>query len=257
MANTETNPKNSNLQTGGNILRLKLIFLIVDWDKARAVSDVIEEGSCPLVFLTKGQGTAQSDILDLLGLGATDKAVLLCVAEALETPTLIKTVRHAMGSKSAGAGIAFTVPLSGINAPLMKVFLEAETDAENEKTQIAKENPKMADNDTTVSGPIAIKNELILSILNNGFSDEFMVAARKAGARGGTVLSARGLSQQIVKKFLGISVQEEKEIIIILADKDKKLPIMQAVSNAFGISSKAGGVIFSLPVDQVMSLNEI
>jgi nitrogen regulatory protein PII len=232
-----------------------MILLIIEWDKLHAVSEVIENGSCPLVFLTKGRGTAQSDILDLLGVGATDKAVLFCVAEGSKTPELIKAVRHVMG-KSVGAGIALTVPLSGINAPLMKVFLGMIT--ENIENQEPKENPKMADNENTpVSGLIEIKNDLIFSILNNGFSDAFMAAARKAGARGGTILSARGLSQQIVKKFLGISVQEEKEIIIILAGKDTKTAIMQAVSSAYGLSSKAGGIIFSLPVDQVMSLNEI
>jgi nitrogen regulatory protein PII len=250
----ESNPRD--LQAGKSMVKLKMILLIVDWDKSQAVSEVFEKAACPLVFLTRGRGTAQSDVLDLLGVGATDKAVLLCVAESSETPQLIKAVRHVMGSKSVGAGIALTVPLAGINALLMKVFLE--TDTENAENQLSKENQKMADTDNTpASGPIEIKNNLILSILNNGFSDEFMAAARKAGARGGTVLSARGLSQQVMKKFFGISVQEEKEIIIILADKDTKTAIMQAVNNAYGISSKAGGVIFSLPVDQVMSLNEI
>jgi nitrogen regulatory protein PII len=146
------------------------------------------------------------------------------------------------------------VPLSGINASLIRIFTEIELPAEHQPTE---EKQTMAESEKESLGAIEIKNDLIFSILNNGFSDEFMAIARKAGARGGTVLSARGLSQQVVKKFFGISVQEEKEIIIILADKDKKGAIMQAVGSVYGLSSKAGGVIFSLPVDQVMSLNEI
>jgi nitrogen regulatory protein PII len=255
MANTK---QAKPVQAGGKMPALKMILLILDWDKAKAVSDVLGKGLCPLVFITKGSGTARSEVLDLLGVGATEKAVFVCVAEGSATPQLIKGVRHVMGSQSVGAGIAFTVPLSGINLPLMKVFLEMNTEnVENEKP---KENPKMANNnkmDAPASGAIQIKNDLIISILNHGFSDAFMSVARKAGAKGGTVLSARGLSQQIVKKFLGISVQDEKEIILILADKDTKVAIMQAVSAAHGIDSKAGGVVFSLPVDQVMSLNEI
>jgi nitrogen regulatory protein PII len=104
---------------------------------------------------------------------------------------------------------------------------------------------------------IEIKNEMIISILNNGNSDAFMTEARKAGARGGTVISARGISQEAMKKFLGMSVQDEKEIIFILADKEKAVPIMDAVKTEFGTASKAAGVIFSLPVDQVMSLNAL
>jgi hypothetical protein len=104
---------------------------------------------------------------------------------------------------------------------------------------------------------IEIKNELIVSILNHGNSEAFMVEARKAGARGGTVISARGISQEVMKKFFGISVQDEKEIIFILADQDKAAPIMQAVVPGFGVTTKAAGVFFSLPVDQVMSLNAL
>jgi nitrogen regulatory protein PII len=104
---------------------------------------------------------------------------------------------------------------------------------------------------------IEIKNELIISILNRGNSDAFMAEARKAGARGGTVINSRGISQEVMQNFLGISLQEEKEIILILADKDKSAPIMQAVNTGFGASSNAAGVIFSLPVDQVASLNAL
>jgi hypothetical protein len=56
-------------------------------------------------------------------------------------------------------------------------------------------------------------------------------------------------------KFFGISVQDEKEIIAILSPRERKAPIMQAVSQAFGISSKAEGIIFSLPVDSVEGLD--
>ncbi|MDR1466636.1 MAG: hypothetical protein LBI40_03360 [Treponema sp.] len=217
---------------------LKLLFFIIDWDKAKAVSDVF--GERRFVFMSKGLGTASSEILDLLGLGSSDKAVILCLEEG-KSAELIDAVRAKLGVRSAGAGIAFTTPLSGINAPVMQLFLESIT---------------VEEKDETMEEKVEIKNDLIVAILNHGYSDDFMATARNVGARGGTVISARGISQQKVKKFLGISVQDEKEVIIILADREKKVPIMQAVSGAFGPSSKAEGVVFSLPVDQVMSLNQ-
>ncbi|MDR3138484.1 MAG: hypothetical protein LBT95_02300, partial [Treponema sp.] len=55
--------------------------------------------------------------------------------------------------------------------------------------------------------------------------------------------------------FFGVSVQDEREIIIIVTSRDKKAPIMQAISQAYGITSEAGGIIFSLPVDKIMGLN--
>jgi nitrogen regulatory protein PII len=101
-----------------------------------------------------------------------------------------------------------------------------------------------------------IKHDLIVAIVNQGYSDEFMAVAREAGAGGGTVINARGLAHQGPVKFFGVSVQDEKEIIIIIAGRDRQAAIMQAVSQAYGITTEAGGIIFSLPVNHVMSLNQ-
>jgi nitrogen regulatory protein PII len=248
------------IQAGGNQNRIKAIFLIVDWDKVRALSEVFNKEKCALCFVSKGQGTANSAILDVLGVGATDKAVFFCFAESSQTLRLIQAVRRSMGARSAGAGIAFTVPLSGLTSPILKMFetmrIESETAKADTNAQATNTNANTNTKETIMES-IAIKNDMIISILNSGYSDAFMTAARKAGSRGGTVISARGLSTQLVKKFLGISVQEEKEIVIILANSDVKAAIMQTISAGFGTSTKAAGLIFSLPVDQVMSLNEL
>jgi nitrogen regulatory protein PII-like uncharacterized protein len=82
-----------------------------------------------------------------------------------------------------------------------------------------------------------------------------MTVAREAGATGGTVINARGLSHEGPIKFFGVSLQDEREIIIILTRREQKAAIMQAVSQNYGITTKAGGIIFSLPVDRIMGLS--
>jgi hypothetical protein len=94
-----------------------------------------------------------------------------------------------------------------------------------------------------------INHDLIVAIINQGYSDEFMVVARAEGATGGTVLTARGSAHEGPVKAFGLSVQDEREIILLLTSREKKIPIMKAVSLAYGITSKAEGIIFSLPVD--------
>ncbi|MDR2447997.1 MAG: hypothetical protein LBD58_12045 [Treponema sp.] len=246
----------------------KLLFLIIDWDKIRAISEALEKDYSKFVFMSKARGTATSEILDILGVGGTDKALILCLVEGASTPVIIRMVRRKMGVRNAGAGIAFTVPLSGINALLMELFLKTRAAAETvgvaaAAAETGKKKQRDTSMETTDKGekmemkPVEIKNNVIISILNNGYSDEFMKTARDAGARGGTVISARGLSSQKTKKFLGISIQDEKEIIIMLTDREKSVGIMQAVSATCGVSSKAEGIVFSLPADQVMSLNDI
>jgi sarcosine oxidase gamma subunit len=102
---------------------------------------------------------------------------------------------------------------------------------------------------------VAIKQDLIISVINHGYSDEFMASARNAGATGGTVISARGVAHKGPVKFFGISVQDEKEIILIVAARAKRTAIMQAVSQSHGVNTKAGGIVFSLPVDGIMGLD--
>jgi nitrogen regulatory protein PII len=98
------------------------------------------------------------------------------------------------------------------------------------------------------------EHDLIISIINHGYSDEFMNTARSAGATGGTIINARGQGHEGAVKFLGVSVQDEKEIIIMLAGSEKKVAIMRAVCEAHGLNSPAQGIVFSLPVDEVLGL---
>ncbi|MDR0876431.1 MAG: hypothetical protein LBN21_00130 [Treponema sp.] len=231
---------------------MKLIFFIVDWTKTSTISSVFVEEKVRFHFISRGRGTASSEVLDLLGIGVSDKAVVLCLEQEVMVPILLKEVRKKIGLHSPGAGIAFTVPLSGINNPVLKVFKESIH--KNEKLAAEKANPHPERRRGEIMDT-EIKNDLIISIINQGYSDEFMVTAKEAGATGGTVLNARGLAHEGAIKFFGVSVQDEKEIIIILTSREKKVPIMQAISRTHGLDSKAEGIVFSLPVDSVMGLS--
>ncbi|MDR3336079.1 MAG: hypothetical protein LBT16_02640 [Treponema sp.] len=223
---------------------LKLLVFIIDWTKTKTISSIFDEENVRFHFICKGMGTASSDVLDLLGIGSIEKAVILCLEQEVMVPVLLKEVRKKLGFHNPGVGIAFTIPLSGINNPILRVFKESIH--KNEKIFLEKDSPVMSSE---------TKNDLIVSIINQGYSDEFMTIAREAGATGGTVINARGLTHQGPVKFFGVSVQDEREIIIILTKRDQKAAIMQAVSQNYGITTKAGGLIFSLPVDHIIGLS--
>ena len=216
---------------------LKLAFFIFDWTRLKSISPVFEAESVRYEFIFKGEGTASSDILDLLGIGASDKAVVLCLEQESKILSMLSEMRKNMDFYRPGGGIAFTVPLSGINNLILKDFMES---AEEQK------GVKMSSE---------VKYDVVFVIVNQGYTDELMTAAREAGATGGTVISGRGLAADGAVKFFGVSVQTEREVVIILSTHDKAAPIMQAVSQAYGINSEAGGIVFSLPVDQVMGLS--
>ena len=233
---------------------LKLMFFIVDWHRANVVTNVFVEEKVRFHFITKGMGTASSEVLDLLGIGARDKAVMICLEQAVLVPVLLKEVRKKLKIDSPGAGIAFTVPLSAINDPILMVFKQSILKNEKIFAEPGPGDGKGANMASEVTQNV-IRNDLIVSIVNQGYSDEFMNTAREAGASGGTVINARGQAHEGAVKFFGISVQDEKEIILILTNREKKVPIMQAVCEAHGLNSGAHGIVFSLPVEDIVGLS--
>lgn len=96
---------------------------------------------------------------------------------------------------------------------------------------------------------------VILCIINNGFSETAMEAAKQYGARGGTVMHGRGTASKEAEKFFNISIQPEKEIVMILAKKEIKDAILKGLYNAVGTSTPAQGIAFALPVDDVIGID--
>ena len=92
---------------------------------------------------------------------------------------------------------------------------------------------------------------LILVIADEGHTDAVMDAARAAGAGGGTVIHAKGTGGMGTEKFFNVSIASEKEIIIIVAKKEKKADIMRSIVTTAGAGTDAGAIVFSLPVSDV------
>lgn len=97
---------------------------------------------------------------------------------------------------------------------------------------------------------------LVIAIVNKGFSDLVMEAARKEGARGGTVLGARGTGNQELEKFYGIVIHPDKEFVLIVVNGDIKEKVMKKIYEDCGLESKSQGIVFSLPIDDVKGISE-
>ena len=97
-------------------------------------------------------------------------------------------------------------------------------------------------------------HEVIFAIVNSGFAEEVMDVARENGARGGTIINARGVAGQDAAAFFGITLHAEKEILMIVVDKAIRDDILNAIYKEMGMSKKAQGIAFSLPVSDVAGL---
>lgn len=223
---------------------LKFLVIITDHHRAKKVAELTRRHHLYLHYQMRGEGTASSEILDWLGLGRTDKIVSICLAPSHIIRELMRDVSMDLQLVVPGNGIAFTVPLSGVSNPVLKMLLDEKT-RELLKSQLESEVEKMK-NDAAY--------DLIMAVINQGYSEELMKAARSGGATGGTVLHARGMGQEEMKVW-GISVQAEKELVMILAKKENTMTIMKAIGRQCGFSTDARGLIFSLPVSGVAGLD--
>ena len=99
-----------------------------------------------------------------------------------------------------------------------------------------------------------ISHDMILAAVNHGFSDEVVSSAREAGVSGGTVVSTRAHANNEAIASFGVPLTEEKDLILMLVDRDKKHSIMQILSEKHGLNTSANGIVFSLPVDMIGSM---
>ena len=97
-------------------------------------------------------------------------------------------------------------------------------------------------------------HEVIFAIVNSGFAEDVMDVAREQGVRGGTILNARGVVNEDAAAFYGITLHADKEILMMVVDKDIRDKVLNALYKEMGLGKKSQGIVFSLPVSDVAGL---
>lgn len=97
--------------------------------------------------------------------------------------------------------------------------------------------------------------QAIFCIINQGFSEDVMEAARSAGATGGTVIRARGTANPTVEAKFSFPIQPEKEIVMILVDESIKDAVLHSLYQNVGLHTPGKGIAFSMPIDNVVGLS--
>lgn len=99
------------------------------------------------------------------------------------------------------------------------------------------------------------KMEAILYVCNHGYAYEAMTEARKAGARGGTIIHGRSSISTEKEKFFGITIHPEKDVLIMVCLEEQKQVLMQAITEKYGVTSDAKGLCFSIPVSDAIGFS--
>ena len=98
--------------------------------------------------------------------------------------------------------------------------------------------------------------KLLINFINRGCGLSLETASQKAGARGGTILNARGTSTEDDVQFFGVSLAPEKELLIIISEADQSTAIFQTLSSQPVFSEPGGGIIFTTNVEQLITLGK-
>ena len=218
-------------------MELYYIIAVTDADRGEVMNALFREAGLPMILSMPSRGTAKNEHLAVYGLGETPKTVTCAVAGAQQAAQLTRAAKRRLFIDIPGNGILLTVPLKSVAGGKTLAYLT---------------------NDCKTGGTphMEFKHELIVVILNEGYSELVMDAARAAGARGGTVLHAKGTGAAVSEKFLGVSLAQEKDMVYIVASSKQKAEIMRSVSQNAGTGTKAGAICFTLPISEVAGLRQ-
>lgn len=219
--------------------QLRLIITIVERGKGNKVRRLYQEHQVFTHIHCEGVGTATSEILDILGIGSSEKDVLLSLAPQSTVRALFQKLSDELHGTMRTRGIAFILPMEAVSNLLSAVI--------SVKTKQEKEN---GGDDVQ-----QIKNSLILAIVNRGYTSAVMETAKKAGARGGTILKARWSGDEQLDHSFGETWQTEKELLLIVSPKELRNPILEAIHAQNGIQSEAGAILCSLPIEGMVHID--
>lgn len=218
-----------------NLNNLSMLFIIANYSDERNFINIINKYKIGFKVVMHGMGTASSSLLEYFGLDKEEKSIITAILPPIICKQLLKEIDKKVNVKEHGKGIAFSIPLSSSTKYMLDFY----------------QNHEMEDIDMPEAN-----HQLIITIVNEGYAEKVMTEAKKAGATGGTTLNGRGLQNEKAIKFLNISIEPEKDVVLILVPIEKKNNIMNSIVENCGLKTPGAGICFSLPVDHVVGLHQ-
>lgn len=219
---------------------VKLVIAFVERGQGTAVARLFAEYSIFCNFQSVGQGTASSDLLDVLGFGTSERDVLISLGCDTNVNRLMYELQENLYEELDAKGIVFDMPLTGLTNLVATTLFE--------------QRMEQAEDGNGGSMMQSGNDSLIMVFINQGHTDDVMDTARSAGARGGTVIRSRWAGGEDIAQFYGITLQEEKEILFIVTSKENRNAIMEIINKKHGINTPAAAVACSLGIESIAKL---
>lgn len=215
-----------------NMYENSLIVTVLKRGKASKVLHALKNEGVSGGTILYGEGTADSSILKLLDLDHTRKEVLLSVIKRDIEDEVIQKMIKKFRFDSPNTGIIFTVPL-----------IEIITNKQRYDRLEVKEKDNMS-------------HEVIFVVVENHRGDEVVEIANAYGAKGATIMHGRGSGLHEKGSIFNITIEPEKEVVMVLVPKEQHAEIIDGLSKDLKIDEPGNGIIFSAGVSQAYGLVE-
>lgn len=103
-------------------------------------------------------------------------------------------------------------------------------------------------------GEKATMQKAIFVIVEKGVAETVVEAAEKAGARGATIINARGAGRHETSKLFSLEIEPEKEIVLIIDDAERMSGIAESIRQAIELDNPGKGILFGVDIDKAYGL---
>ena len=210
----------------------ELLCVIVNYGTGSKVLKIAKEEGIKGGTIILGKGTYKRPILEFLELTETRKEMVLMIADRKIINPSLEAINEKLKLHKPHHGIAFVIPVTQ--------FLgtgKYEYDAKNE-----------------IGGHNVTEYNAIFTIVDKGNGERVVDAASLAGAKGATIINARGSGIHETSKLFSMEIEPEKEIVLILAEKTIVKPIINSICEKLEIEQPGNGVIFVQEVHQTYGI---
>lgn len=217
----------------------RLIISVVSRNAGEKLVEAARHAGAKGATIVQCRCSSDNTLLQFLGIDESDNDMVLILVDGSSFDTIFSALRRA-SEEHRLSGFSVVQRLSSV----MKCIV-SETGSKVENIETGAE--KMENRPS---------HEMITVIVNSGYAEDVMAAARKAGAKGGTILNARGTGKEEDVKFFGISIVPEKEVLLLVTEKEKSAAIIASIKDLVCFSTPGSGICFTSEVENFTVLGK-
>ena len=213
-------------------IEIELFWVIVNYGMGSKILRAIKQRGITGGTVLIGKGTINCRYLEVFDLCETRREILLILAEKQLAQKVMVEIGLEFQFEKPNHGIAFSTSVENLFGSGSWCHQSVVSRQSEVKTM----------------------HQIIVTIVEKGKADNVMDSATKAGARGGTVINARGSGLHEIQKLFFMEIEPEREIVLIITEAEKVEAITSAIRHDLDIDGPGLGLIFVQNVNQTIGL---